>query len=216
MANLTFMELLAKGGITVVILLFFSVISIAVMIERAWTFRRFRIGLEFSFDELARVVKDSGPAAAAGFCASKPSPLSSIYLAGYAKKSGGRESVLLAMELAGRVEIARLDRFVGALGTIGSTSPFVGLFGTVLGIINAFSGLAASQGASPAAVADGIAEALVATAAGLFVAIPAVIAYNYFVRSINKHALNLEKISSEFVDDILSGGKDGLEDKRGA
>lgn len=216
MANLTFMELLSKGGITVVILLLFSVISIAVIIERAWTFRRFRKGLEFSFDELTRAVKDSSPAAAARLCASKSSPLASVYLAGFAKRGNGRESVLLAMELAGRTEIARLDRFVGALGTIGATSPFVGLFGTVLGIINAFSGLAASQGASPAAVADGIAEALVATAAGLFVAIPAVIAYNYFVRSVNKHALNLEKTSSEFVDAILSGGKDGLEDTRGA
>lgn len=199
------MELLAKGGITVVILLLFSVISIAVMLERAWTFRRFRIVLESSCDELSRAIKDSGHAAAAGLCSSKPSPLFAVYLAGYAKRSGGRESVLLAMELAGRMEIAKLDRFVGVLGTIGSTSPFVGLFGTVLGIINAFSGLAAGQGASPAAVADGIAEALVATAAGLFVAIPAVIAYNYFVRSINKHALNLEKTGSEFVDAILSG-----------
>lgn len=214
------MELLAKGGITVVILLLFSVISIAVMIERAWTFRRFRIVLESSCDELTRAVKD--PAAAAGLCASRPSPLFSVYFSGYAKKSNGRESVLSAMELAGRTEIAKLDRFVGVLGTIGSTAPFVGLFGTVLGIINAFSGLAASQGASPAAVADGIAEALVATAAGLFVAIPAVIAYNYFVRSINKHALNLEKASIEFVDDILSPGaegiplKDGLEDTKRA
>ena len=225
------MELLAKGGITVVILLFFSVISIAVMIERAWTFRRFRIVVESFYAELSCVVKDSGvggyspqrgispeggntPSAATALCASKPSPLSAVYLAGYAKKNAGRDEVLRAMELAGRGEVAKLDRFVGVLGTIGSTAPFVGLFGTVLGIIRAFSGLAASQGASPAAVADGIAEALVATAVGLFVAVPAVIAYNYFVRTVNKHALNLETTSSEFVEHILSGDKDGMEDKR--
>lgn len=220
MANLTFIELLSKGGITVVILLLFSVVSIAVMIERAWTFRRFRLDVEFFYGELIRTVKGPGDgsnsptSAAAGVCASSASPLAAVYLAGYKKKDAGRDEVLRAMELAGRAELARLDRFLGVLGTTGSTAPFVGLFGTVLGIIRAFSDLAASQGASPAAVADGIAEALVATAAGLFVAVPAVIAYNYFVRSVNRHALNLEKTSSEFVEYIVTDNNDGMEDQR--
>jgi biopolymer transport protein ExbB/TolQ len=107
------------------------------------------------------------------------------------------------MELSGREELASLERYVGVIGTIGSTAPFIGLFGTVLGIIHAFGEMGGIGAAGPAAVADGIAEALVATAAGLFVAVPAVIAYNYFVRAAARNALELEARAAEFVAPIL-------------
>lgn len=115
------------------------------------------------------------------------------------------------MELAGKAEISRLERFLGALGTIGATAPFIGLFGTVIGIIRAFSDLAIAEGASPSAVADGIAEALVATATGLFVAVPAVMAYNYFVRRASKCALDIEVAASGFTDALAREATDGLE-----
>jgi biopolymer transport protein ExbB/TolQ len=107
------------------------------------------------------------------------------------------------MELSGRHEIAGLERGLVVLGTIGSTAPFVGLFGTVLGIIRAFSDLAGDTGAGPSVVAAGVSEALVATAAGLFVAIPAVIAYNFFVRSARRQALELETLAAEFIDSLV-------------
>lgn len=208
--DLTLIGLLHKGGITVVILLLFSMISIAVMLERAWAFRTFKRDLADFYVILKRTLKESGVKGAAALCGGNSTALANVFMSGYARRGKDREEVLRAMELAGRTEVSRLERFLGVLGTIGSTAPFVGLFGTVIGIIRAFSDLAASQGASPAAVADGIAEALVATATGLFVAVPAVIAYNYFVRSTSKCALVLETRANEFTEVFLEG-KDGLE-----
>jgi len=215
MVSFSLFEMIQKGGITLVILGILSVLSIAFMIERAWAYYRFKAGMRAFFDTLNRTLKDSGQEAAAAVCAASASPLAAVFTAGHGRRGRGREDVMAAMELAGRAELARLDSFVGFLGTIGSTAPFIGLFGTVLGIIRAFSDLAASQGASPAAVADGIAEALVATAAGLFVAVPAVIAYNYFVRSAGRTALALERMSMEFVDDLSGVKEKNIKDKEG-
>lgn len=209
--DLSLSGLLQKGGITVVVLLFLSVISIAIMLERSWAFRRFRKELASFFPALKKAVDESGLSAASGMCGISASPLAPVFLSGLKKLGKKREEVIDAMELAGRMEIAKLERYLGVLGTIGSTAPFIGLFGTVLGIIRAFSDLALAEGASPSAVADGIAEALIATAAGLFVAIPAVMAYNFFVRSSSRCALDLEARASEFVDPISSGEKNGLE-----
>ena len=213
--DLTIFGLLQKGGVTVVILLIFSLISIAVMLERAWAFRRFKLSIKESYGRLSCALEQGGAAVAAALCQKEKGPLANVYLAGYSRMAKGKDAVERAMELAGRAEVAGLERFLGVLGTIGSTAPFVGLFGTVIGIIRAFSDLAVSQGASPAAVADGIAEALVATATGLFVAVPAVMAYNYFVRATSRYALMLETESAEFTDAFLAEkrakGGNGLE-----
>ncbi len=212
--GLTLIDFLKKGGVTVIVLGLFSVLSIAVMLERAWVFRRFRKGAADFYNKLSRTVREDGPSAGAALCRNSTSPLARIFLSGYSRslrpKGRSRSAVSGAMELAARLEVSRLERNLGILGTIGSTAPFVGLFGTVLGIIRAFTDLAAAEGAVPAAVAEGIAEALVATATGLFVAVPAVMAYNYFVRSVAREALALESMASEFIE-ILSEGEDGVE-----
>jgi biopolymer transport protein ExbB/TolQ len=202
--NLSFVGLLQKGGMTVIVLLFLSIVSIAIMLERYWAFRKFRKELKGFYEVLSQTLKDSNLSVAVGLCRGQTSPLAQVFLSGYRKAGKGKDEILRAMELAGRAELAKLERFLGILGTVGSTTPFIGLFGTVLGIIRAFSDMAASQGAGPAAVADGIAEALVATATGLFVAIPAVMAYNYFVRSSAKCALDLETATAEFTDVLLT------------
>ena len=213
--DLTFIALLQKGGITVAILLVLSLISIAVMLERAWAFRRFKRSMEDAYGRLSRTIEEGGLNVAAALCEKESGPLESVYLAGYARIAKGKDAVERAMELAGRAQVARLERFLGVLGTTGSTAPFVGLFGTVIGVIRAFSDLALTQGASPAAVADGIAEALIATATGLFVAVPAVMAYNYFVRTTSRYALMLETRASELSEAFAAGkkseGKGGLE-----
>ncbi|MBI5643170.1 MAG: MotA/TolQ/ExbB proton channel family protein [Deltaproteobacteria bacterium] len=211
--NLSFIGLLQKGGITVIILGILSVVSITIILERIWAFRKFKAGLAAFFDTLERTFKEGGLTAAAGLCGGIKSPLSQVFLSGYKKRGKKKETIAEAMELAGRAELQKLERFLGVLGTIGSTAPFIGLFGTVLGIIRAFSDMALTQGASPAAVADGIAEALVATAAGLFVAVPAVAAYNYFVRTISKHGLELETCASEFIDPLTAPSE--VEEGRG-
>jgi biopolymer transport protein TolQ len=96
-------------------------------------------------------------------------------------------------------ELSLLEKHIGWLATTGSVTPFIGLLGTVVGIINAFLGLGLEKTTSIQAVAPGISEALVATAAGLFAAIPAVVAYNHFISGIKEIAADMDDFSSEFL-----------------
>ena len=108
-----------------------------------------------------------------------------------------------ALERAEAIVHAELKRGIGSLATIGSTSPFVGLFGTVVGIINAFKGISTEKSTGLGAVAGGISEALVTTAVGLFVAIPAVWMYNYFTNRIEAFDVEMGNSSSELIDYFL-------------
>ncbi len=112
---------------------------------------------------------------------------------------GGIDNVERAMKRATSQEITRLERALTFLATTASTTPFIGLFGTVWGIMNAFRGLSVTQSSSIQAVAPGISEALIATAAGLAAAIPAVVGFNYFARQIRVLSAEMENFSAEFL-----------------
>jgi len=114
-----------------------------------------------------------------------------------------RERIVQVMQVARNRELERIESGLSFLATTGASAPFIGLFGTVWGIMNSFNAIAASKNTSLVAVAPGIAEALFATAIGLFAAIPAVIAYNKFSNDMNNFANKLEDFSTEF-DTILS------------
>jgi biopolymer transport protein ExbB/biopolymer transport protein TolQ len=114
-----------------------------------------------------------------------------------------------ALERAEAIVHAELKRGVSALATIGSTAPFVGLFGTVVGIINAFKGIESSKSTGLGAVAGGISEALVTTAIGLFVAIPAVWMFNYFTNKIEAFDVEMGNSSSELIDYFLKRSQRG-------
>lgn len=148
----------------------------------------------------------------------KESPVAHVFRAGYqellrltrGKKSsnpgdeettelGGIDNVERAMRRATNQEITRLERALVFLATTASTAPFVGLFGTVWGVMNAFRGLTTAQTSSIQAVAPGIAEALIATAVGLAAAIPAVVAFNHFARQIRVLTADMENFSAEFL-----------------
>lgn len=139
-------------------------------------------------------------------------PLATVYSAGYSELTaqmngtaaqGGRpkntSAIGVEMHVAAGDEVRRLERGMSTLATIASVSPFIGLFGTVWGVMDAFSGLGDAGSASLRAVAPGIAEALITTAAGLFAAIPAVIAYNYYLGGIRGIAARMDSFASEFV-----------------
>jgi biopolymer transport protein TolQ len=140
------------------------------------------------------------------------SPLVSVYTAGVREVEsqladvnphGGRvrsqNAILARMQGASAGEVRKLEKWMPFLATTGSVTPFIGLFGTVWGIIDAFSGLGEAGASSLRAVAPGIAEALITTAAGLFTAIPAVIAYNHFVHSIKNQAAQMDTFTNEFL-----------------
>jgi biopolymer transport protein ExbB/TolQ len=113
------------------------------------------------------------------------------------------EAVNRALERATVLTTAEMKAKLGGLGTIGSTAPFVGLFGTVLGVITAFQGMAKSGSGGLGAVSAGIAEALIETAFGLFVAIPAVMAYNYFQTRMERFEVEMSNSASELIDFFL-------------
>ena len=109
------------------------------------------------------------------------------------------EECTRSMRVAQMREVDKLEQSLATLASIGSISPYVGLFGTVIGIMNSFRALAGVQSATLAMVAPGIAEALVATAMGLFAAIPAVVAYNRFVDSVSRLEIRYDSFSEEFT-----------------
>lgn len=133
------------------------------------------------------------------------SPLARLFKSVYSEKTYTDKTELRRMlKRYGALESARLERYLHFLATTGSTTPFIGLFGTVWGIMNAFTGIGTAGSASLAVVAPGIAEALVTTAMGLAAAIPAVIAYNYYLSRVNHMIITMEDFSEELVDYILS------------
>jgi biopolymer transport protein TolQ len=144
------------------------------------------------------------------------SPLSKVFCAGYeeltrlaqakegaegamAERMGGIENVQRALTRASTSELTELESKISFLGTVGATAPFVGLFGTVIGILNAFNEIADKGNASLSTVAAPIGNALFATAAGLFAAIPAVVAYNSFVSKIRVFDTEMSNFSSDFL-----------------
>ncbi len=163
-----------------------SVLSVAVMVERAITLR----AQAPDFDGLAAKLLPllgKGDIAAAKTALGEPrSPEVRIGLVGVGELARGRNAALETMASARARERLQLERNLGVLGTLGNNAPFIGLFGTVLGIIKAFADLAKNQGGGAAVVMAGISEALVATAVGLLVAIPAVIAFNIFQGKIRR------------------------------
>ncbi len=119
--------------------------------------------------------------------------------AGFATDLGGAENVARALRRAMTQETHRLEKFLTFLATTGSTAPFIGLFGTVWGIMDSFHGIGQTGSASLAVVAPGISEALVATAIGLVAAIPAVVGYNHFVNKVNVLTGEMDNFSQEFL-----------------
>lgn len=118
---------------------------------------------------------------------------------GFSTELSGIDNVVRAMKRATSMEITKLEKSLTFLATTASTAPFVGLFGTVWGIMNAFRGLSVTHSSSIQAVAPGIAEALIATAVGLAAAIPALMAYNHFAQQIKVLAVEMDNFSHEFL-----------------
>jgi biopolymer transport protein ExbB/biopolymer transport protein TolQ len=212
------MGLVAKG--VVVILLLLSAYSISVMIERWLTYRQARKQSRLFTPAVAECLKDGkiDEAIALGEQYSK-SHLAKVLVSGLhelqahtkSKDIPGEsiEASKRSLERATAIAIEDLKRYLSGLATIGATAPFVGLFGTTIGIINAFNGIKAEENAGIGAVSQGIAEALVTTALGLFVAVPAVWAFNYFTNRIETFTVEMDNSSSELIDYFLKRRSEG-------
>ena len=209
---------LAKG--VVIVLFILSAYSIAVMIERWITYRAARKQSRLFTPAVAECLKDGriDEAIALGEQYNK-SHLAKVLISGLHELQAHKksqdipgemiESSRRALERATAIVIEDLKRGLGGLATIGATAPFVGLFGTTVGIINAFTGMQQEESAGIGAVAGGIAEALVATAIGLFVAVPAVWAFNYFTSRVDTFIVEMDNSSSELIDYFLKMRSEG-------
>ncbi len=187
------------------LLLLLSIFSLAVILEKFWVLRKKRGSRNVLEEKVSSALKKKDRSAIES--ALSNSSLSSAQVSLKAirnmKESGidFEDSLLIALS----DEKVSLESRIAILGTLGSNAPFVGLFGTVLGIIHAFHSLALNTKGGPAAVMSGISEALVATALGLFVAIPAVADYNYFVRYIKKIMVTSENFARIVMAAYMSG-----------
>jgi biopolymer transport protein ExbB len=186
--NLTkiMMNLAIAGGTWVLgLLIVLSIASVAVMLERALVFRRGRYDEDAFIAGIKPQLEEGAWSEAAQECEGAAGFEPQVLLAGLQQVHRGSKSAAEAME-GERLRLGQLlEKRLGFLGTLGANAPFIGLFGTVLGIIHAFKDLALTEGGGGPAVMAGIAEALVATAVGLLVAIPAVMAYNLFHRRLH-------------------------------
>ena len=235
--NAGILEILWNAGpvakVVLGVLLLFSIVSWALIVEKWWQFRRVRrqtLGFVKVFREARR---PSVVHAAAR--KHRDSPLAQLYAAAYTEISGvpdviehvvddddglpaeRLDAVHRAMRRAAGLEVAQLERYLPFLATTASSTPFIGLFGTVWGIMSAFHGIGAQGSASLAVVAPGISEALIATAAGLAAAIPAVMGYNYFVNRVRHWAtemdgfmLDLLNVLARPVPKLARPAKDGV------
>jgi len=131
------------------------------------------------------------------------SPLANLFRAVYSMDEPNLDDVKRSLKRIETTESARLERYLTFLATTGSTTPFIGLFGTVWGIMNSFMGIGTLGSASLAIVAPGIAEALIATAAGLATAVPAVIAYNYYLSRVRKNIMIMEDFAQELIEQFI-------------
>jgi len=196
------------------ILLFFSLLSWAIILSK-WTalgVARVQSGRFIRMFRKTPRLQDVA-AVAEQF---RPSPLVAVFERGYeeyrrqAGNPGGPVRSMAAIQRATQIgaseELTRLERRLPLLATTGATTPFIGLFGTVWGIIDAFHGLGTAGAATLRAVAPGISEALITTAAGLFAAIPAVIAYNHFAHRLREFGARMDDFAMEFLNAVERSG----------
>jgi len=216
--DMSLTEMFIKAGFiakaVIVLLLGMSIYSIAVMIDK---FRSFKAARDESLQFLpvfVKNLKDSNFAGALDAARKyKKSHLAKVVSAGLIEYDNDKgelkdshdlvAAVGRALDRAVSLTSAEMKKGTGGLASIGSASPFIGLFGTVIGIINAFTGIAMSGSGGLAAVSAGIAEALITTAFGIFVAVPAVMAFNYFTTRLERFQIEMSNSSAELLDFFL-------------
>lgn len=184
-----------RESFTLVILLGCSILSFTFMVERWWHFRHASGGGDGILAHIHKLLEAGKTEEAQNYTRKNPSSVSQLIHYGLLHAERSRRDLEELLQSKRAEERLKLERYLGVLGTLGNISPFIGLFGTVVGIIKAFRDLAAAGGGGPSVVAKGIAEALVATAAGLLVAIPAVIVYNYFMRKVKHLSVEMDVAS---------------------
>ncbi|MBU3912098.1 MAG: MotA/TolQ/ExbB proton channel family protein [Candidatus Omnitrophica bacterium] len=200
-------ELIQKGGPVMYPIVLCSVLALAIVIERFYHLYKGKIDTKDFMNNIEITVKRNRIAEAIKICDKTPGPVSRIVKAGILKHDRARQEIRESIEDAGHQEVPRLEKHLSLLATIAHISPLLGLLGTVTGMVRAFQIIQEKSTSfnpvSPGDLAGGIWEALLTTVAGLIVAIPVVVAYNYLVSRVDEFVLEMEHSATEVMN-ILS------------
>jgi biopolymer transport protein ExbB len=193
-------NLISKGGPIMVLIILLSFVAGVIIIERLLFFRRIRMDEEKFIDRLKSAIQKSHYDEALDICENNETPLSNLMKVGIEHRSYGKSEIKESVLAAANLEVPHLERYLTSLGTIAHISPLLGLLGTVTGNIKAFGVLGKfGSVADPSLLATGISEALLTTAAGIIVSIPAIAFYNYLVGKANHTITNLENRVNDLV-----------------
>jgi biopolymer transport protein ExbB len=195
-------EIVRAGGPFMVPIILCSIIAAGILFERLWTLQRKRVLPQELIKRINDFTTQNQVTPKVIEALEKNSPLGRVLAAALANRDRGRAIMMERVEDTGRHVVHELERFLNSLGTIASISPLLGLLGTVSGIINSFKAVMLGGMGDPRMLAGGISEALVTTAGGLAVAIPAFIAYRYLRGKVERIVIDMEKIAVKFADSL--------------
>jgi biopolymer transport protein ExbB len=201
-------EIVKAGGIVMVPIILASIVAAAIFLERLWTLQPKRVVPKELTEKVWRWVEQGQITDKHIHALQQNSPLGKMLAAGLANRHRSRDIIVQAVEDTGRHVIHELERFINTLGTVASISPLMGLLGTVLGMIRTFNVIRTDGIGDPAAMAGGIAEALITTASGLTVAIPALLAYKYLRGRVESLVVQMEKEAMRLVTAMDERGHD--------
>jgi len=206
-----------QGGPVMWPLLAFSILGVAFAIERFFALRKARINVnEFLAKIRKALMVNRSVRDAVKICEQYQGPVASVMKAGLLKYGQPKEDVEKTIENAALFEMGRLERGLVVLATTANVAPLLGFLGTVTGMIASFDALAKQGLSNPAAVAAGISEALITTAAGLIIAIPIQLVYNYFTSRINKFVRDIETAANMLVETFGEMDRSGITPERAA
>ncbi len=188
-------------------LLVCSILIVAVIVNRIMVFYRAETDEKRLMIRIKEFLEKDMPEGAIALCDRTTGPVAAMLRAGLVEHEKGRDAMEEAFETAALYEIPRLEKFLPMLSMMASVSTLIGFSGTVLGMISAFNSIAKANISSPAVVASGVGQALITTAAGLLIAIPAIVSYHYFLGRVEKHVLGIEKRCKELIIMIIHMGE---------
>jgi biopolymer transport protein ExbB len=203
METISFFSIVSSGGILMFPIVICSIIVLAVSIERYLAYKKLKVNIPQLIMSIRHPLNAGNVLDAINECTVSKGPAAAVIKAGLQKFKFGRESVKEAMETAGNTEVYHLEKNLNVLATLAGITPLIGFLGTVTGMIKAFMKIQQLSGNVNADVlAGGIWEAMVTTAAGLTVGIPAMILYNYFVNRVREFTFHMESAADEVLDII--------------
>lgn len=202
---MTLLDLFFKGGFVMWFILACSLLGAAIIAEKFWTLSKVKVDGSKFILRIRNVLNRGDLAAALTVCGEQDVPLANILRSGLIKINEAHQDIKEAVEAAARSEVYKLEKGLGLLASVAGIAPLLGFLGTVTGMIAAFRVIEVNQGSvNPTLLAAGIWEALLTTAFGLFVGIPAYFMYNYFVTRVARFVFETENSCNDFLDVLRS------------